>query len=160
LLILVSDPQEYMQHKVHIDRTVSDGAVAVFLPMTEGTYIIGQESIRVRYCAMNALHFVSRNTGHPMVADFDTRDFSFWFDETLGYISPLLSHSFTAIGNWNPILRTGNVDDQGQWRTALAAAEIVHGKGVFRVCQVSLGGRIRTNPPAGLFAERLFKSMA
>jgi hypothetical protein len=156
-LIVVADPLHYARHKDLVDLEVAAGATAVFMPLPEGHFDIGSDTLRVRYCSMNALHFVSRNTGHPIAADFEKRDFSFWFDETMGYMSPLISHSFTGNTDWKPILRTGNTDEQSRWGPALAAAESSRGKGMFRVCQVSLIGRIRTNPPARLFADRFFK---
>jgi len=156
-LIVISDANAYLANKSTIDQAVQRGATAVFLPLAEGHLSIGDGWVEVRRCAMNALHFVSRKTGHAMVAGFEKKDFSFWYDETLGYLSPLLSHTFTGDAQWIPILRSGNADSTGKWGPALAAAERRFGEGRFRVCQVSLAGRLKTNPPARIFAERLLQ---
>ena len=66
--------------------------------------------------------------------------FKFWTDEQAGYVTPILSTTFSAAG-WMPILASGNGGWGRAWGPALAAAEISLGKGTIRLCQVDLAGR-------------------
>ena len=103
---------------------------------------------------MGPRHFVSRATGHPLVAGFEPDDFSFWHDAKAGFATPLLLTVLEAAG-WDPILQSGNGSWQGTWQAAPAAVEKPHGKGSWRICQVKLDRRTRTNPAARIFAARL-----
>jgi hypothetical protein len=103
---------------------------------------------------MNARHFVSRATGHPLVADFRPTDFRFWYDDRAGYVTPFLATTLSAPG-WTPILTSGNGAWSGGWGPALAAAEKNHGAGRVRICQLDLANRVAGNPVARIFAARL-----
>ena len=135
---------------------VAQGATAVFLGLPPGEYTLSEECIQVQPCGMNPRHFCSRATGHPLVADLKPNDFWFWYDAAAGYVTPFLPSTFTAPG-WTPILTSGNGDWSGGWGPALAAAEKPHGRGLLRICQVSLADRTRHNPVARLFANRLLR---
>ena len=104
---------------------------------------------------MGAVHFVSRDTDHPLIEGFAADDFKFWYDPTADYPTPLLSAPFEAAG-WEAILKSGNGAWDGDWHPALAAAEKKEGQGMWRICQVHLSGRIEGNPVAKIFAGRLF----
>ena len=133
---------------------IRKGATAVFLGLPAGDYEIDGDEVKVMPCGMNARHFVSRATGHPLVAGFAPEDFRFWYDSAQGYVTPLLDTTFQAPG-WKPILSSGNGDWSGGWIPALAAAEKECGVGVLRICQVALAVRIEGHPAALLFARRL-----
>ncbi len=106
---------------------------------------------------MGARHFVSRDTGHPLVAGFEPDDFRHWYDPAVDRISPLLETCFRAEG-WTPILCTGSgggtLPSPTAWSPALAVAEKRVGVGLWRICQAALAGRVATNPVANLFARR------
>jgi hypothetical protein len=92
------------------------------------------------------LHFVSRATGHPLVAGFQPDDFKLWYDAKLDRVSPLLGRpTFNAAG-WEPILLSFN---------EMAAGWKADGKGRWCICQIELAGRIAGNPVAAVFARRL-----
>ena len=137
----------------------AQGATVLLLGLPAGTHTILGERVAVTPCGMNPRHFVSRATGHPLVADLAPADLRFWYDEDAGYVTPLLATAFTA-PDWTPILRTGNGDWAGNWAPALAAAERRHGAGVVRICQVALAGRIASNPAAALLARRLLSPIS
>ena len=104
---------------------------------------------------MRPREFVSRDTGHPLVAGFEPADFKCWYDQEAGYFRPLVASLFTAEG-WCPILTSGNgVWDGSAWEKRFAAAGKISGKGMYIVSQVALAGRTRHNPVAALFARRL-----
>ena len=100
-------------------------------------------------------HFVSCDSGHPMVEGFEREDFKFWFDETTGHATPLLTTVLEADG-WTPILLSGDGGWGRSWGPVPVAAERADGKGCWRICQVELLNRLKTNPAAALFAARLF----
>ena len=125
------------------------------LELAVGTYKIGGSEVRVEECVMRAREFVSRATGHKLVAGFGAEDFKCWYDPTVDHFTPLLPTVFDASG-WDPILTNGNgVWGGGAWRSMFAAAERRHGSGSYGVCQVALAGRTRHNPAAALCARRL-----
>jgi hypothetical protein len=154
-VLLVDDVAAYAKNKSSIDSAVAGGAKAVFLELPVGAYEIGGSAVRVEECVMRAREFVSRATGHQLVAGFGPEDFKCWYDPAADYFRPLLPTVFDGEG-WDPILTNGNgVWGGGAWRSKLAAAEKRHGSGSFIVCQVTLAGRTRHNPVAGIFARRL-----
>jgi len=155
-LILIDDYTRYTNRQKEIADAVKNGATVVFIQLPPGKYQIGGTNVEVQACGMSALHFVSRNTQHRLVNEFQPDDFKFWYDPDTGYVTPLLETTFTASG-FNAILSSGNGKWDGDWRPTLAAAEQQHGKGMFRICQVALAGRTQTNPVAKLFALRLLE---
>ncbi|HLV35844.1 MAG TPA: glycoside hydrolase family 2 TIM barrel-domain containing protein [Spirillospora sp.] len=152
--ILIDDFAAFEQERDHILNRVEQGAVAVFIEMEPGEYDIAGSHVIVAACGMGKRHFVSRGTGHPLVADFRPHDFRFWYDPDAGYITPFLSATIEAAG-WDAILSSGNGNWSGEWSPALAAAERRYGAGKLRICQPALAGRVLHNPAAWIFATRL-----
>ena len=153
-VILITDVSHYLAAKEEIDRRVRNGAAAVFLSLPEGSHTIGDSSIAVHAAGMGSRHFVSCASGHPLADGFLPQDFKFWFDERSGHASPIL-HTVLDGEGWTPILLSGDGGWSRPWGPAAAAAERKDGLGVWRVCQVDLLDRVRTNPVAHLFARRL-----
>jgi hypothetical protein len=154
---LVDDFDAYVRHRPEIDNAVAAGARAVFIELPAGKYEIGGSRVRVEECTMRPREFVSRATGHPLVAGFEPDDFKTWYDPKAGYFRPLLATVFDADG-WRPILTSGNgVWGGGAWKEMLAAAEKRSGNGAYIVCQIALAGRTRHNPVAAIFARRLLE---
>ncbi|NLG48908.1 MAG: hypothetical protein GX552_02210, partial [Chloroflexi bacterium] len=153
-LILIDDPAQFAAHAHAITTAVEQGAIAVLLELPVGEFALADSTITIERAGMNPRHFVSRQTGHPLVAGFQPNDFRFWHDSRTGYVTPILHTTFSAKG-WDAILTSGNGDWSSGWGPALAVAEQRLGKGAFRICQLSLAGRTTTNPVARLFAQRL-----
>ena len=153
-VILITDVSHYLAAKEEIDRRVRNGAAAVFLSLPEGSHTIGDSSIAVHAAGMGSRHFVSCASGHPLADGFLPQDFKFWFDERSGHASPIL-HTVLDGEGWTPILLSGDGGWSRPWGPVAAAAERREGRGVWRVCQVDLLDRVRTNPVARLFARRL-----
>lgn len=153
-LYLVDDMACFAKRRKEIESAVQAGATAVFLEIPAGEYAVGGSKITVQACGMGARHFVSRNTGHPLVAGFQPEDFRMWYSPAADRVVPLLETTLKA-EDWLPVLTSGNGVWGGGWAPALAAAERRHGKGRFLICQVALAGRTTTNPVADLFARRL-----
>lgn len=154
-VILIDDFEDYKKNADRIDRSVHQGARAIFLELNEnGTYEISDSKVDVKLSRFNPLHFVSRNTGHRWVEGFKWDDFRLWYDPKKDRIKAIIEATFTC-DDFMPILYSGNADDNANWDRALAAGEKQYGNGSFMICQVQLAGRIRHNPIAGLFASRL-----
>lgn len=158
-LFLIDDIARFARRRREIEAAVAVGARAIFLELPTGEHQIGGTTVKVDPCGMGARHFVSRDTGHPMVGGFEPEDFRLWYDPSAHRIGPLLETTFVSDG-WSPIVTSGNGGWGGDWAPALAAAEKRHGAGVYRVCQVALAGRTSTNPVAGIFAGRLVSGQA
>ena len=133
------------------------GATAVFLSLPEGSHTIGGTNVEVRVAGMGSRHFVSCDSSHPLAAGFLPQDFKFWFDERLGYTSPIL-HTVLEGEGWAPILLSGDGGWSRPWGPVAAAMEKKDGQGAWRICQVDLLDRVRTNPVAHLFVHRLLES--
>ncbi len=153
-VLLIDDAALLGKRRRYLEAAVAGGAVAVLLELPVNEYELAGSSITVTPCGMGARHFVSRATGHPLVDGFAPEDFRLWYDSAVDRISPLLETTFTA-ADWTPILTSGNGGWGGDWQPALAAAEKKDGKGIYRICQLSLAGRTAANPVAGIFARRL-----
>jgi hypothetical protein len=157
-LVLIDDMADFAKRRAEIEAAVKNGATAIFLEIPAGEHVIGGETITMESCGMGARHFVSRDTGHSLVAGFEPGDFRLWYDPATDRISPLLETCFRAEG-WTPILTTGSgggtLPSPTAWSPALAAAEKRDGAGAWRICQVALAGRVAANPVAGMFARRM-----
>lgn len=154
-VILIADASGYLAVRQTVTEAVRRGAIAVFLTPPVGEYPVGPGLIRVQKAGMGPRHFVDCSTGHPLVEGFSPQDFKFWFDESRGYVSPLLHTVLEADETWTPILQTGDGGWSRKWGAVPAAAELNDGLGIWRVCQVDLVNRVETNPVARIFAHRL-----
>lgn len=118
-----------------------------------GEHEIAGEKINVKACGMLPLHFVSRKTGHSAVAEFEPRDFSYWYNEKEDMITPIIENTFTATG-FDPILVTGNQNDDGNWGPALACAVKEFEGKKYVICQVDLRCE---NPIAKRFLKNIYE---
>ena len=116
-----------------VDAAVAGGALAVFIELPAGTYEIAGSLVRVEPCGMGGRHFVSRDTGHPLVAGFEPEDFKFWYDPSVDRPGPLLETVLDAPG-WAPVLMSGNGGWEIDWHATPAAVELsARRRGVSRV---------------------------
>jgi hypothetical protein len=153
-VILVTHVEDYLSAPQDLNCAVQNGATAILLSLPTGWHAIGTHSVEVRQAGMGPRHFVSCDSGHPMVEGFDREDFKFRFDETTGHATPLLTTVLEADG-WTPILLSGDGGWGRSWSPVPVAAERADGKGFWRICQVELFNRLKTNPAATLFTARL-----
>ena len=153
-VILITDPAAYFASPQKVDAAVQKGAMALLLSLPVGTHRVGSHSIEVRMAGMGPRHFVSCDSGHPLVAGFKKEDFKFWFDETLDHASPILATVLEADG-WSSILESGDGGWGRPWGPVPVSVEKSDGDGSWRICQVELPNRLRSNPAAAIFAQRL-----
>ena len=153
-VVLITDPAAYFASPKKVDAAVQKGAMAVLLSLPVGTQMVGSHSIEVRMAGMGPRHFVSCDSGHPLVDGFKQKDFKFWFDENLGHPSPILSTVLDAEG-WSSILLSGDGGWGRPWGVVPVSVERSEGEGSWRICQVELHNRLRSNPVAAMFAQKL-----
>ena len=148
-------PLNYAQQSITVFRDVQiepRDDIVLLTNLAEGVHTIAGETVTVKACGMLPVHFVSRKTGHPAVAEFREQDFSYWYDAAADRITPLLHTTFTA-EHFTPILLSSNLDSDGNWGPALAAAEKVFEGKRYVICQVDL----RTeNPVAKRFLKNIY----
>lgn len=135
----------------NVDIDINDNVVFIDT-LAPGEYEIAGETVKVKECGMLPVHFVSRNTGHPIVTAFRERDFSYWYNEDEDMITPILYNTFVAEG-FTPVLTTGNKDENGNWDDALACAVKEYEGKLYVICLVQL----RTeNPVAKHFVANVY----
>jgi hypothetical protein len=144
---LIDDYAAYQKRRVEIDTAVESGARAIFLNLPKGDYVLPGSTAKATVQSANP-HFLSRATGHPLVAGFEEFDFRFWYDEKEDMITPLANGKFSGTG-WTTILKAQGVN---------GVAERAVGRGRVILCEVFLAGRVGANPSARIFAERLLSS--
>ena len=155
-VILITDLKAYLREADTLDAVVRGGAVAFFFPLPVGSHRIGASMVEIKKAGMGPRHFVSCQTDHPMVLDFKMDAFKFWYDESCGHPSPILNSSFEG-ERWNCILKTSDGGWGRSWEPVMAAGEKAHGKGKWRICQVDLRHRVKTNPVAKIFGRRMLE---
>jgi hypothetical protein len=141
-VILIDDFAAFEKKKDSILAAVQQGAQAWFLELPAGKYDIAGSQVEVEKLTL--------------VADFEPNDFRFWYDAGAGYVTPILETCFTA-KDFTPILGSGNGPWKTAWHPAIAIGEKVCGKGLVRIAQAKLAGRLKGNPPAEILARRLLK---
>jgi hypothetical protein len=152
-LMLIDDMSKYARDEAHILRAVRGGGCALFVELPAGTHRVGGFPVHVRPTGMGDFFFASRATGHPLVEGFLPHDLFLWYDPKEDCIMPLLSTTMDAPG-WKTIVSTGHVSWTSASVPAQACVEKRLGKGVLRICQLMLAGRL-INPAAEGLARRL-----
>ena len=125
----------------------------IIFDLQPGEYEIAGETVKVKECGMLPLHFASRKTGHAAVKDFNEKDFSYWYDEKVDMITPILRNTFIADG-FVPILLSGNTDDEGNWIEMLVCGEKLYNGKRYIICNVDLR---QENPVAKRFLKQLYE---
>jgi hypothetical protein len=140
-----------------LDR-VRRGARLLFCPVQPGRHTIAGREVEVFDIGSGSRlileqgaqgSFVaSREPGHPALAGFAARDFSYWTHEREGVIAAVHHRAFRGAG-WLPVLTWGSAS-QG-----LVVGECPLGAGHIYVCTLELRDQMRQNPVASLFLRRL-----
>ena len=117
-------------------------------------YVIAGTTVSVEKTTMGDYYFVSPATGHSLVKNFKPLDFNMWYNGEYGYITPILAYTISA-PEWVPVLSSGASNWLADKGTVMAAAELKYGKGLFRICEVQLVDRIKYNPSAFDFLDKI-----
>ncbi|MBI9064171.1 MAG: hypothetical protein JEZ14_19450 [Marinilabiliaceae bacterium] len=154
-VILIDDVTWYQQNRDAVDQMVENGKTVIFLELPVGEFNIGESQIAIEKTIMGQYYFVSPQTGHPMVKDTQPFDFKFWYNDSKGLVTPFMGSMVKADSSWKTILKTGKTTWVEMGGEYAAVSEMRSGKGVFRICQLQLNGRIHSNPSAKKFAVKL-----
>ncbi len=154
-VILVDDFSKYSAIQTELIAEVEKGKKIIFLELPSGTYNVAGSDVTVDKTNMGNYYFVSPETDHPRVKNFEPFDFRFWYDSEKEIISPILSYTFTG-DNWVPILISGASNWLADKGTVMAVGEMKKGKGSLIICEVDLLNKIGVNPAAREFVKVLF----
>lgn len=136
------------------DYELNENSNVIFIEDLEpGEHEIAGEIIKVKECGMLPLHFVSRKSGHEVVSKFRERDFAYWYDKKEDRITPLLYKTFIAQG-FQPLLLSGNRDEDDNWKEAFAAAVKEYEGKLYVICLVKM--RLE-NPVAKRFLREIYE---
>lgn len=155
-VLLFDNVESYQKAQQEVDALVEGGKIALFLELPANQYLIANTNVKVEKTAMGNYYFVSPQSGHKIVKDFKPFDFQFWVNDRTNYISPLLANTMSGEG-WTPILQSGSSNWIATGDPVMACAELKHGKGVFRVCEVQLNGMLKSNPTATIFFKKILE---
>ena len=153
--ILIDDFTHYQKNREKLDQMVGNGKTVVFLELPEGDFQIGNSEVNIENTVMGQYYFVSPKSGHSMVKDAQPFDFSFWHDETKGLVTPFLRSMIKAGSEWTPILKTGKTTWVNMAGEYSAVAEMKKDKGIYRICQLQLNNRVKSNPAARAFSYKI-----
>ncbi len=146
-IILIDDFEAYRSNSKEYDTWVRQGKKIVFLELAAGKYTIGGTGVNVEKTSMGDYYFVSPTTGHSLVKSFQPFDFFLWNHEVEHCIMPIMPHTFSA-ADWEPVLTSGKSNWLSDSGVVMAAGQLKQGKGAFRICEVQLADRLKTNPVA------------
>jgi hypothetical protein len=156
-LALVDDVDAFEMVRSNLRSFAERGGTAAFLEQTAGTvWRLGDADVAVK--EMTGREFVSRKTGHPLVASFQPFDFSYWYDAGKDYIEYVATSYLEGTG-LVPILQTSDVvrpgDPKPQRTVRPVSAELRVGKGSFVVSQLKATERVSHEPVAAAYYQAL-----
>ena len=123
--------------EVFADVEVKKNENVVLINPPVGEHIIAGERVTVKECGMLPVHFVSAKTGHSLVKDFKTKDFSYWYDKSEDMITPIAEKTFTADG-FEPVLISMNKNEEGEWTDAVICGEKEYEGKRYVICTADL----------------------
>jgi hypothetical protein len=156
--ILINSYAEYKSKKTEIDAAIERGALCLFFDLPPGTYQIVTDTIVVERTGFGGYYFASPRTNSAVTATLKDRDIFFWFDKKAGYVTPFLDALLKEPKGWKSVVGSGQSSWSGNFGYANAASEKMFGKGMVRICQIKLAGRMKENPAAFLLAQKLIES--
>ncbi len=158
--ILVFDSEKYLAAEKEIIKLAENGAKVILFTLPEGEIEVADTKVNVIKCPSRPVHFISRDTNHPIVADFGPKDVRHFYNEKEDLITPVIGQTFDAEG-FTAILTGAKrgprtyEEPQGKWEKSFAVAEKKVGEGYIRICQIDMQDRITKNPVAHIIFKRL-----
>jgi hypothetical protein len=144
-IMLVDSVDGYEAVQDDVLRFASTGGTVLFLEQEpETTWRIENQRIAVKR-ASPPMEFVSRKTGHPLIASFQPSDFSYWYNREIDYIEYVATSYIQGEGLRAILVR--RVDKQDQ----IVAGELPWGRGSLIFSQLSAASRIDYEPVAAAY---------
>jgi hypothetical protein len=139
-------------------RYLEAGGAMLGLPQENGeTWPLGDKGVSIH--RTKAHQFVSRKTGHPIVAGLDPFHFSFWYAQDLDRITHLV-YGYLEGEGLTPITLTGVGIWYSQRKMLPAGAELSIGRGRAVLDQVVAAERMAGEPRAAAYMQRLLSHLA
>lgn len=154
--VLFFDSEAYFRREEYWLALARRGAKLTLFGLPIGEHTIAGSAVLVKKCPRRSIHFLSRNTEHPLCAGLEKEDIHYWYDEKDSLITPILDTTLEG-GDFAPILTGVNApgEAKGPLVKMAGVADKPVGRGVVRLCQIDLRHRIVKNPVAKLLLERL-----
>jgi hypothetical protein len=156
-LALVDDIDAFEMVRSSLLSFADRGGTAVFLEQAAGA-VWHLEKTDIEVKKMNGREFVSRKTGHPLVALFQPFDFSYWYDAGKDYIE-YMATTYLEGPALVPILQTAEAarpgDTAPKRKVMPVAAELRVGKGAMVVSQLKATERVSYEPVAAAYYQAL-----
>lgn len=154
-IAFVDDVDAYAMVRPALMRFAEQGGTAVFLEQRPGV-VWHLNKTDVKIMELGGRQFVSRKTGHPLVASFEPFDFSYWYDERKGYIGDVASTFMDGEG-LALILQTAMTvragDPKAHRMVRPVAGELRIGKGSIIISQLEASERVTYEPVAAAYYQ-------
>jgi len=157
-LTFVDDVDAFEAVNGAVGSYVRDGGTAVLLEQPgKAVWHLGQSVVAVK--EMTGREFVSRKTGHPLVAAFEPFDFSYWYDAGKDYIEYVAAAYLDGHG-LVPILQNadrveGGSDFYPKRTVRPVSAELRAGGGSFIISQLKAAERVSYEPVAAAYFQSI-----
>lgn len=153
-LLVCDSPPMAEAARIPLHGYLQRGGAMLALPQPGGeTWVVGDERVEIR--DSRGHQFVSRQTGHPAVADLDPQHYARWYHPDLDRITHLM-HGFLVGDHLTPVTLTGT----GLWYSPRemhpATAELAIGDGRVILDQVRALERVDEEPRAAEHLRRMF----
>jgi len=156
-LVIADEARMAAGARAALDRYLQAGGALLGLPQPVGeTWPIGAAGVTVQQGRDH--QFVSRKTGHPIVAGFDPFHFSFWYDADRDRIAHLMDGHLEG-ESLTPITLTGTGIWYQKRRMLPAGAEVQVGSGRAVLDQVRAAERMPAEPRAAAYLDRVFQHL-
>jgi hypothetical protein len=156
-LAFVDDVDAYEMVGESARAFAEQGGTVVFLEQPAGTvWRLGDTDVAIK--EMTGREFVSRKTGHPLVAGFQPFDFSYWYHAQKDYIEYVATSYLDGRGLIPILLTSENVspsDAKSQRSVRPVSAELRVGKGSWIVSQLNATERVLYEPVAAAYYQAL-----
>jgi len=156
-IVFVDNVDAYEMVRTALQRFIRKGGTAVFLeqePRAVWHFENGDVSVK----GMRGKEFVSRKTGHSLVASFQPFDFSNWYDRGKDYIE-YVAASYLEGSKLIPILLTAEAarpgDPDPKRKTMPVVGELRLGKGSLIVTQLEATDRVEYEPVAAAYYQSM-----
>ena len=153
----VDDVDAYEMVRPALLRFAEQGGTAVFLEQRVGTvWHLNKNDVKIR--ELGGRQFVSRKTGHPLVASFEPTDFSYWYDARRDYIGDVTStylegEGLALILQTALMVRPGNPKAHRIVRPV--AGELRLGKGSVIISQLEASERVTYEPVVAAYYQAI-----
>jgi hypothetical protein len=156
-LAFVDNPEAFEMVRAGVLRFAELGGTAVFLEQAPNTvWHLATSDVAVK--GITGREFVSRKTGHALVAGFEPFDFSYWYDAGKDYIE-YVATSYLEGPGLVTILQTAEVarpgDPNPERRVMPVAAELRLGKGALLISQLKATERVTYEPIAAAYYQAI-----